>query len=289
MPPSLSAPKKPVKTALLRVYAFRKTAPGEYEAATLADVTDRVKSQSPNPGTLTVSLALGPQFAGYTAFVLATNWYDAIDSFQSSFHDLVHKSIDQYRDVPLDGTALDEFGYIRIPMTPTTPWRGHFSGNAFAAGFQKSAGMSLPQALLDTRYAPASHPEVRIRAIDEYWDFFRQGPLLVENEFFNYSRHVFGAKTFAGIHDTFHNHLVNDEPWATGINWWNIPRQYGMSDEDLSLPLRMGLLVAHPANIMYDQFYGRDIHRIDVKAMNYARYDARLHYPGYHDTGRWES
>jgi hypothetical protein len=81
--------------------------------------------------------------------------------------------------------------------------------------------------------------------------------------------------------------LTNDEAWATGINWWTIPRQYGMSDEDLSLPLRMGLLVAHPGNIMYDQFYGRDIHRFAEKAMNDARFDARIHYHGYNDTGRW--
>ena len=65
-----------------------------------------------------------------------------------------------------------------------------------------------------------------------------------------------GVKTFAGIHNTIHNHLTNDEPWAPGINWWIIPRQYGMSDENLSLPLRMGLLVSQPGNIMYDQFYG---------------------------------
>jgi hypothetical protein len=81
--------------------------------------------------------------------------------------------------------------------------------------------------------------------------------------------------------------LTNDEAWATGINWWTIPRQYGMSDEDLSLPLRMGLLVAHPGNIMYDQFYGWDIHRFAQKALNDARFDARIHYHGYNDTGRW--
>jgi hypothetical protein len=239
-----------------------------------------------------VSANLGPKFAGYTVFAMATNWYGAVDLFSPAFSRWIREAIDEYRDVPLDGTALDEFGYIRIPMTPTTPWRGHFSGKAFAEQFEKATGRSLTQTLFETRYAPAGHPEVRIRAIDEYWDFFRQGPLDVENEFFNYSRRVFGEKNFAGIHNTFHNHLTNDEAWATGINWWTIPRQYGMSDEDLSLPLRMGLLVAHPGNIMpgnimYDQYYGRDIHPFAVKAMNDARFDARLHYHGYNDTGRW--
>lgn len=277
----------PAKTELLRAYAFHKTGPGEYDPATLSDVTEQAKSSSPKPGTLSVSVNLGPRYAGYAVFVMATNWYGAVDLFSPAFTQWIHQVINQYRDIPLDGTALDEFGYIRIPMAPTMSWRGHFAGKAFSATFEKTTGMPFTRTLFETRYAPAGHPEVRIRAIDEYWDFFRKGPLGIENEFFNYSRQVFGDKTLAGIHDTFHNHLTNDEAWATGINWWNIPRQYGMSDEDLSLPMRMGLLAAHPGNIEYDQFYGRDIHRFAVKAMNDARFNARLHYHGYNDTGRW--
>jgi hypothetical protein len=275
------------RTELLRAWVFRATSPGEYDPATLTDVTDKVKSTSPVPGTLTVQLDLGPQYAGYTAFVLATNWYPVMDMFSGTFKSWLRNTIDQYRDVPLDGTSLDEFGYVRIPMILTTPWRGHLAGRAFGERFRQVTGMDLTRTLFDTRYAPAGHPEIRIRAIDRYWEILRAGPLDEERDFYNYSRQVLGAKTLAGIHNTFHNHLTNDEAWATGINWWTIPRQYGMSDEDLSLPLRMGLLVAQPGKIMYDQFYGRDIHRFAEKAMNDARFDARLHYHGYNDTGRW--
>lgn len=278
---------KPTKTELLRVYVFRKTGDGEYDPATLTDVTAKATTALPEPGKLSVSVGLGPQFAGYTMFAMATNWYGAIDLFSPDMTNWIHQAIDQYRDVPLDGTALDEFGYIRIPIAPASPWRGHFAGKAFGERFEQATGRTLTQTLFETRYAPAGHPEVRVRAIDEYWDFFRKGPIGVENEYYAYSRQVFGDKNFAGIHDTFHNHLTNDEPWATGINWWNIPRQYGMSDEDLALPLRMGLLVSHPGNVMYDQFYGKDIHRFAEKAMNDARFNARLHYHGYNDTGRW--
>ncbi len=277
----------PQKTELLRVFAFRKTADGEYDPATLTDVTAQAKSLAPQPGTISVTLDLGPHYAGYTAFVMATTWFNALDLFSDAYSHWVHEAINQYRDVPFDGTALDEFGYMKLPVTPSTVWRSHFAGRAFSARFQQATGMPLTQALFNTRYAPAGHPEVRIRAIDRYWDFLRKGPLGIEQEFYTYSRQVFGAKTFAGIHNTFHNHLTNDEAWATGINWWTVPRQYGMSDEDLSLPLRMGLLVSHPGNIMYDQFYGWDIHRFAQKAMNDARFDARLHYHGYNDTGRW--
>ncbi|MES2390175.1 MAG: hypothetical protein V4555_00940 [Acidobacteriota bacterium] len=275
------------KTELLRVFVFRKTAPGAYDATTLKDVTALATSTSPQAGSLAVTLHLGPTFAGYTAFTMSTTWFRALDLFSPAYTRWVNEAIDQYRDVPLDGTALDEFGYVRVPMTPTEPYRGQFSGKAFAAQFEKLTHLDLTQTLFETRYAPSGHPEVTIRAIDEYWDFLRKGPLQIEQQFFDHSRAVFGPQTFAGIHNTFHNHLTNDEPWATGIDWWTIPRQYGMSDEDLSLPLRMGLLVSHPGNIMYDQFYGFDIHRFATKALNDARFNARLHYHGYNDTGRW--
>jgi len=270
----------PKHTELLRAYAFGKTGDGMYDPATLTNVTAQARIVPSAPGTLTVTFDLGAASAGKTVFLMAETWFNTLDMFSEAYVRTLHSAIDQYRDVGLDGTSLDEFGYIRVPMTPTEPYRGQFAGKAFREQFEKTTGLSLTQTLFDGRYAPEGHPEVRIRAIDTYWDFLRKGPLAIEQEFFRYSRTVFGEKNFAGIHNTFHNHLTNDEAWATGINWWTIPRQYGMSDEDLSLPMRMGLLVAHPGNIMYDQFYGS-------KALNDARFDARLHYHGYNDTGRW--
>jgi len=277
----------PLKTELLRVFVFRTTAGGEYDPTTLANLTAQAKSDLPQPGSIKVTLDLGPKYAGQTAFVLAATWFNALDLFSDAYSRWVRDAINQYRGVPFDGTALDEFGYMKLPIAPGTVWRSHFGGRAFSARFQQATGMPLVQAIFNTRYAPTGHPEVRIRAINRYWESLRKGPLGIEQQFYNGSRQVFGAKTFAGIHDTFHNHLTNDEAWATGINWWRIPRQYGMSDEDLSLPLRMGLLVSHPGNIMYDQFYGWDIHRFAQKALNDARFDARIHYHGYNDTGRW--
>jgi hypothetical protein len=276
-----------LKTELLRVFVFRKTGIGEYDPATLTDVTAQAVSTVPAPGTSSVTLDLGPRFSGYTVFSMFTTWFNALDLFSDAYMQWVHEAVDQYRDVPFDGTALDEFSYVKVPKDPTVPYRGQFAGRAFSMQFEQATGKPLTQTLFDTRYSPTGHPEVRIRAIDEYWDFQRKGPLRIEQEFYRYSRQIFGDKNFAGIRNTFHNHLTNDEAWATGLNWWTIPRQYGMSDEDLSLPMRMGLLVAHPGNIMYDQFYGSDIHRFAVKAMNDARFDARLHYHGYNDTGRW--
>jgi hypothetical protein len=257
----------------------------------LRDLTKSVTAVSTERGVVQVQVYGGTAMAGMTAYVMVENSYPAIDLFSESYIAEVHRDLDLYRNAHLDGTTLDEFSYMRIPTPPKNLinglWRDRFAGKAFAATFKQERKMNFVQTLVDVRYNPAGHPEVRIRAIDEYWDHLRQGPLRIEQEFYRYSRLLFGDQTFAGIHDTFHNRLTNDEPWATGINWWRIPRQYGQSDEDLSLPLRMGLLVSHPGSIMYDQFYGFDIPRFASKAMRDALYDARLHYHGYNDTGRW--
>jgi hypothetical protein len=279
----------PEKSALLRAYVFAKTANGEYDPATLKDITAKVKGVAkigdPTTGLLEASVNLGPSYAGKTIVVMQQTWLNAMDLFSDAYMKWVHESLDEYKGVPLDGTGLDEFGYTRLLGDP--PWRGLFAGKAFQAHFETTTKSKLPETLFAMSYCPSGHPEVRIKATDVYWDFLRSGPLRIEDEFYDYSRKVYGDETFAGIHDTIHNHLTNDEPWTSGLNWWTIPRQYGMSDEDLSLPLRMGLLVSHPGKIMYDQFYGRNIQRFAEKALNDARFNARIHYHGYNDAGAW--
>jgi hypothetical protein len=278
---------KPVESHILRVYVFRKTSDGQYAPGSLQDATEKAHPDVSSPGVVQVRLLGNSAMAGMTAYIMVENTYDTLDLFSEAFIALIHQRLDQYRDIPLDGTALDEFGYMSVPHPLQGNFRDRFGGKAFAATFERERKLNFAETLLNMRYSPTGHPEVRIRAIDEYWDHLREGPLRIEQEVYRYSRRLFGEQVFAGIHDTFHNHLTNDEAWATGINWWRIPRQYGQSDEDLSLPLRMGLLVSHPGKIMYDQFYGWDIPPFATKAMHDALFDARLHYHGYNDTGRW--
>ena len=278
---------KPLESRLLRVFAFKKTADGEYAPDSMRDVTDKTTQTAVSPGSVTIRVRGGSAFAGLTAYAMVESVYNWTDMFSPAYVQRVHHDLDQYRDIPLDGTALDEFGYIVPPWPLTQPFRDRIGGKAFAETYERETGMNFVTALFNMRYSPAGHPEVRIEAIDKYWKHLREGPLAIEQEFYRYSRQLFGQATFAGIHDTYHDHLTNDEPWTTGINWWQIPRQYGQSDEDIILPVRMGLLVSHPGNIMYDQFYGHDIPKFAVKAMRDALYGARLHYHGYNDVGTW--
>ena len=123
----------PEKSALLRVYVFRKTADGEYDPATLEDVTAKARALArvadTTTGLMDISLDLGPTYAGKTVFAMQQTWLNAMDLFSTAYMQWVHSALDEYRDVPLDGTAFDEFGYTRLLGNPA--WRGLFAGNAF--------------------------------------------------------------------------------------------------------------------------------------------------------------
>jgi hypothetical protein len=277
----------PIQSGLLKAYAFRKTGGFFYDPASLADVTNRVKTVSSTASSVSLAIDGGPALAGDTVYVLTVHYHNFPDLFGTKMEEHFLNTLNRYRDIPFDGTALDEYGYMSVNPIPTPPFRDRIYGDHFAAEFERQTGKSLPKTLFDMRYAPAGRPDVTASAINQYFDVLRQGPLRGEHYFYRQSKRIFGANTFAGIHNTYHNHLTNDEVWRTGINWWTNPREYGQSDEDLLLPLRMGLLVSHAEPVMYDQYYGHDLHRFLSKAIVDARWGARIHYHAWNDTGRW--
>jgi len=191
-----------------------------------------------------------------------------------------------YSDIPFDGFALDEYGnkFIeRIFDKNTAPFRGRWYSNAMAREYNIATGRSLEKTLFDGRYAPEGKPEVRMNAINEYMEFMRRGGVRVETAVYNKSREIFGKDIFNGIHNTYHNSLVNDEMWANGIGWWSAPRAYGQTDEKTFLPTQMGVAMAHPMNAMYNQYYDKDLEPVLVKSFNDLRYGVRTHYHAMND------
>ncbi len=224
--------RQPFHSEVLKVFAFRKTGDGYYNKNSLHDITALARTIESNGSNVVLSIHAPTNFAGDTAYVMVAHYYDYPDLFNNVMADTFHDLLEHYADIPFDGTALDEFGYMMLKPQRTEPFRGRFYGQAFAAEYQKQTGVPLEQALFDMRYAPEGKPEVRIRAINEYFDVMRQGPLRGEQQFYNMSKEIFGTNTFAGIHNTYHNSTRTDDLWRVGLNWWSVPREYGQSDEN---------------------------------------------------------
>jgi hypothetical protein len=280
--------RTPFQGELLKAYAFQETAPGFYAPESLQDVSRYAKTlKSDNVAEVKVVVDAPSALAGKTLYLMAAHYYNHPDLFGEAMINNFQDALQHYSDIPFDGTALDEFGWMMVNPKRAQPFRDRIYGQAFATEYQKRTGTPLERALFDMRFAPAGEPAVRMRAINHYFEVLRDGPLRVEQAFRQMSQKIFGSEIFSGIHDTYHNSLVKEDVWRTGLNWWNLPRDYGQSDEGNFYPLHMGLLVAHKQPVEINQFYNRDLKKILSKAIEDARFGVRMHYHAWNDTGQW--
>ncbi len=276
----------PVRSEVLRLFAFRKTGEAQYQPGSLTDVTSRARVLKQEPGSIAVAVD-SPELAGATLYAMTVHYSRFPDMFAPFLTDSFVQALKTYADVGFDGAALDEFRYMTVGRTGTDPFRERFYSPRMAAVFQKETGSELERTLLEMRYAPAGEDAERVRAINRYFDVLREGPLRVEQAFYDATRRYMGPDAFHGIHDTFHNSLESDEIWGTGINWWSIPRDYGQTDEATPMPTRLGIAMAHAQPVEYNQYYTKDLRRFLSETLDDARYNTRVHYHALHDVQNW--
>lgn len=277
---------QPVRSEVLRLFAFRKTGDAQYQPHSLVDVTSSAKVISQDPGNIEVAVD-APELAGATLYAMTVHYSRFPDMFSPFMTESFDQALNAYADVGFDGAALDEFRYMTVGRMGTAAFGERFYSPRMAEFFQRSTGTELERTLLEMRYAPAGDDVVRVRAINRYFEVLRQGPLRVERAFYEATRKHLGPNAFHGIHNTFHNALEGDEIWATGINWWTVPRDYGQTDEATPMTTRLGIAMAHPQNVEYNQYYTKDLHRFLSETLDDARYNTRVHYHALHDVQGW--
>ena len=228
-------PDRLLKTDLFRVYAFKKTGEGFYDAATLKDITAKCETVLPDKETVQVKINGGESVKGLTACIMTQEYCSQSSMWADVEINGFAEAMNKYKDIPFDGFALDEYGNKFVErifdLNTSNPFRGRWYSTAMADAYRKETGQALDKTLFDGRYAPEGKPEIRMKAINQYMDFMRGGALRVEKAVYHLSRKIFGESIFNGIHDTYHNSLTNDEIWANGIAWWLVPRAYGQTDE----------------------------------------------------------
>ena len=282
-----SAP--PLKSELLYAAAFKKTGEGFYEEGTLVDITKDVVATENPEDPFEIELKLNrSDLSGYTLYAIVAHYCAFPDIFGNG-HQQDYKSLmDAYGNIPFDGFGLDEFKHLFMenPLAKDLLWRERFYGQNFARVYEAEKGESLVKTMFEMRFCPEGKDEIRIRAINNYWDVLRPSTLRVENFVADYAKKVFGEDTFIGVHNTFHNRLQNDELWATGCNWWDVPRKYAQTDEDIPYPVRAGMSCCCEESIVYDMFYHQKEEVFFEKAVRDARYNTRIHYHAMND-GFW--
>lgn len=271
----------PEVTKLTKAYAFRKLSDGVYMPQTLIDVTDRAVITKCNESHIEISFDL-PEYEEYTVYVMTAHYHRAGDLHSPYYIRSYREFIDRYSDIPFDGIVLDEFKNLPLLDFKSTI-RERYYGMCFKENFEKETGFDLDETMFEMRYSSKGDNQSRPAAINRYFDFLRRSTTAVERFVAEYTCEIFGQESFLGVHNTFHNSLNNDEIYATGCNWWNLPRRYAQTDEDISYPVRMGIACNCPETIIYDMYYHTNSEAFYEKAMRDAKYGCRIHYHAMND------
>ncbi len=277
---------RPLCCRLIRVYAFDKAGDGFYVPGTLEDVTAKTRIIECRTHALEADVCLGPAYAGKTVYALVAqygNWYELFGGRDWPARKAL---MDMYADIPFDGVCMDEYGYMLLNVDGVRrgelpPFRSRFYGEGQKEHYRKKFGLDLDRELFDMRYAPLGSDGVRIRAVNRYYEELRVPVLEEERRVADYARKLFGENVYLGVHNTFHNCLSEDEVWHTTCAWWDLPRQHGHTDETLTFPARMGILLSEPDPLMLHMYYYPDYLREMVRI---APFNARIFHHALNDT-----
>jgi hypothetical protein len=279
-------------TGLTKVWLFQKTGDGLYKESSLKEAPPEWFSVKTNDDfSVEVSVAAPAAYSAYTAYVITTHYYDYYDVFGEAHVGFFKQLLDDYAGIPFAGTALDENGNLKMNfkkfnleriIIPDRAWGDHF-----AESLRKTYQVEPYKLLLDMRYAPENKPQVRIKAINTYFEFLGKGPTQTEEDFYEYSKKLFGKDCFIGFHSTFHNSFSYDDIWRTGCNWWDLPRVYGQTDETQSLPDRMGIGMSGSKPVMFNMYYSMDKEAMYHEALDNAPYGVREDYHAWNDNHGW--
>lgn len=272
------------KSELVKAYAFVKASDGVYFDGTLRDVSDQAEMICETPGHLEMKFTL-PDMEGATVYVMTAHYHRYGDLFSEYYIRDYERIIERYRETPFDGIVLDEMKNLELTMDPVMI-RERFYGKHFKRCFEEETGRDLDETLFEMRYTGESDTSRRPVAINLYFDILRRSTRRLERFVAEKSQSVYGRDSFIGLHNTFHNHFQNDEIYATGINWWEVPRVYAQTDEDIAYPVRMGIACQCPETLIYDMFYAKTVPPFLEKAMRDAKFGCRLHYHAMND-GYW--
>ena len=283
---------KPIKSDLLKVFVFNKKGQGFYEQGTEKDITSQCSFHSNDNNNVYVKINGGAELKGYTAYILTQHYFNFCSNHSPEAANRFIRCLQAYSDIPFDGVGLDEYTNLRVtPLWEMSKLKEVFRERTYsldmARHYKEKYKMDLERTLFDMRYAPEGNPSKRAVAINTYMEMLREGTMYVENAVYKTAKKIFGNTEFAGLHDTHHNALNGDEIWATGINWWRLPREYGHSDESSPTPTQLGIAKGNKENVMYNMYYNKSIDNIANKATIDLRYGIRTHYHAINDIQGW--
>lgn len=214
---------------------------------------------------------------GATELIVAVAFeYRTPDVFASEFLSFQNEILTQYRDIPLDGTMKDEWGFP--PVYNQGAKEGDFwYSKSFAAEYAKAGGGEFIDSCLLMWKGAGGDPARRIAAVNRYMRLILDRNAAIEQDFYATSKRLFGPDTFVSVHATW-GHVPYGDAFKNGFDWWQAKRDYGQTDEHWPLPVRTSLAHKMGKPIWYNQFYSGDAGPYSGEVWRNARAGGRVNF-----------
>ncbi|MGI6148185.1 MAG: hypothetical protein ACOYEU_02370, partial [Limnochordia bacterium] len=208
--------------------------------------------------------------------------------FSPHFYDFYAELFQNLTHIPLDGVQVDEWGVdvmiSAIDDDAVTLCQTYADG--LAALYTAHCGRDLRQDLLHFKYPVQGSEQQAYQIVNDFNHVLRQK--MVENEtwIYNEGKKVFGPDAFIGAHPTWWGSFtkLHLEVIKNGWDWWEVPRDYGQTDETISIPIRLALARKAGGPVWYNMWYSMGTRRLDTyfqETWRNARYGGRTHYHGF--------
>ncbi len=277
-----------LKGSLKRVYAYRKTAEG-IDRETLKDITGECEVVFSSSDSMVVRIPGYSKVPGISndkqndqlhACVMATYTHLAPDVFAPHLIEFTRNIIKAYADIPLAGAMRDEWGF-----PPSFPAERMASGNHFwysqhyaAAYAEKTGGRELLKDCLLMFAGIKGKEQERIGAINHYMELNWQQNKILEEDFYQTVKHVFGENAAVVTHSTWFPYPNRLESKINGLFWWVAKRDWAQTDEITPVCVRTALSKKWNSPVWYNQFYSANKDDYTKEIWSYALAGGRINY-----------
>jgi hypothetical protein len=247
----------PVKSSLLRVYAYRGSSEG-IEKETLKDITGECSTVYSSEDSVRISIPRQDDNSTHACVMVSfTLFYP--DIFAPHLMEFQREVIRQYADVPLAGVCKDEWGFP--PYFPEYVLEDiydfWYSAHRAAEYARRTGGRDLLADCLMMAKGFKGKEVERQMAINHFMEMSLQRNVAVENDFYDAVKEVFGPYAAVTVHPTWWPYPDKQEMKKNGLDWWGVKRDWAQTDEIVPFGARTALCKKWGSPVWYNQYYSK--------------------------------
>ncbi|MEZ5103361.1 MAG: hypothetical protein R2757_02605 [Draconibacterium sp.] len=265
--------------SLSRVYSYQKTSEGIL-ASSIKEVTKECSVIISTKDSIVVSIPPCQENNNLYACVLVSFTHLTPDVFSPHLIEFTRELIYSYSDVPLAGGMRDEWGF-----PPSVPAKRMAAGNHFWYSKyyeeeyrKRTKGRELLYDFLLMYIGIKGEENSRINAINHYMEMNWQRNAILENDFYQTIKDVFGPEAAVVTHATWYPFPNKLEIKKNALCWWSAKRDWAQTDETTPFAVRTALAKKWNSSVWYNQYYSSESKSYQTELWSSALGGGRLNY-----------